>query len=152
MLDGDTIHLYSIPTDTVFILFRIQLAMPSTDRATGAQSEVAGRALIDALRAKLRGLETGGTSRARGLIRSGCSDLDHLLPAGGFLRGSLVECPRPAEDVGRGRRHICFVVGSTSFISKRQACDSGPSATVSPTGSGVAGNRFRRHARDPYFT
>lgn len=52
----------------------------------------APRQLAAALREQLERMDGGRSVRERCVISSGCPGLDRLLPSGGLVRGSLVEC------------------------------------------------------------
>jgi protein ImuA len=76
--------------------------MASSEAGLSQSPRPADEPLIQALRAKLRNLETTRPDRDNQRISSGCSALDRLLPQGGFCRGSLVECLGDMDVLGTG--------------------------------------------------
>lgn len=77
---------------------------------------------VDSLRRRLRGFEAKRLAHEGRLISSGCGDLDHRLPGGGFPNGSLIEC------LGAGS-HACGA-GLLAMIVARQALEGGGELVV----------------------
>lgn len=70
---------------------------------------------IAQLRDRIRRLEGARSKRAEGVFRSGCPELDRLLPEGGFPPGSLVEWL--AESTGSGAETLALVVAREAAAS-----------------------------------
>jgi len=71
---------------------------------------------LEELRRRIARLEAP-RQRAHNLpLRSGCNALDHLLPEGGFRRGTLVEWLSPGEGIG---------AGTLALLAARGACQNG---------------------------
>ncbi|MCR4413671.1 MAG: hypothetical protein NUV77_14725, partial [Thermoguttaceae bacterium] len=88
-------------------------------KATAIQSPT--EQFLQNLRDEIARLETARFPSGAGIVSSGCQGLDHLLPRGGFRRGTLVEWLSQGEGTGRE---------TLVFLAAREACREGGAVVV----------------------